>query len=274
MKIIKQTVTELMVQTRGVFDFWLPSCLLITFGLIWMALNYEGATLKCDRLKAKQSVCQLMRWGLLGSKTKQIQLAPLRGAKVEKLGYSNRLILMTDGGEIPFTSKCTNGGKKNAMASDINYYVKNQQQKLLNLSQDDRWLGGIGGIFVLTGIGVILLASSETYSFARNLDSLIVKEQRLFVPKVTKLSLSNISGVEVGYTKDRDNDTWYEVRLLVLEGDNLYLPNTMSWYESVTIAKAINNYLSQRAIAPNLYEVCDARDLDAVLSDSQLTQPG
>lgn len=273
MKIIKQTVTELMFQTRGVFDFWLPSCLLIAFGLISLSLNYNVASLRCDRLKAKEGTCQLTRSDWLGSKTQEIQLSALQGAKVENIGYTSRVLLLTDVGVVPFTGKCTYWGKQEAMAYDINYYVKNTKQKLLNFTQDDRWLGSLGALFFASGIGIIVFASSETYSLDRSVNSLTVKHRRWWGSKVIKHSLSNISGVEIQQTKDRDNDTWYEVRLLVSQGDKLSLPSTMNRYQSAKIAKVINNYLSQRASEVKLFKLRDARYLDEVFSDSQLTHP-
>lgn len=273
MKIIKQTVTELIVQTRGVFDFWLPSCSLIAFGLISLSLNYNVASLRCDRLKAKEGTCQLTRSGLLGSKTKEIQLAAMQGAKVESIGYTSRVLLLTDVGVVPFTGKCTYWGKQEAIASNINYYLKNSQQKLLNFTQDDRWLGSLGALLLAGGIGIIVFASSESYSFDRSLNSLTVKQRRLWGSKAIKHSLSNISGVEIQKTKDWDNDTWYEVRLLVSQESRLSLINTMNPYQSAKIAKAINNYLSQTTSEVNLFKARDDRYLDEVWSDSQLTHP-
>jgi hypothetical protein len=44
----------------------------------------HAATLNCQRLQAKQGSYQLVAIDLLGSNTQEIQLAALRGAKVEK----------------------------------------------------------------------------------------------------------------------------------------------------------------------------------------------
>ena len=246
MKIIKQTASELIIQTQSIFDFWLPSCLFMVFGLMWLAVDYQKATLSCQRLQTKQGSCQLVRSNLLGSNIQEIQLASLRGAKVQRCGYKTRVVLLTSVGNVPFTANSTNWGTQDAVASDINFFVKNAKDRLLRLSQDDRWLGWTGGIFLLAGVGAIVLRNNETYSFDGTLNTLTVKQRGLLARKVIQYSLCEIYGVEVDRTKDRDNDTWYEVRLLVCGGSRISLPHTMSPYKQVEIAKAINNYLHEQ----------------------------
>ena len=247
MKIIKHTTTELIIQTHSIFDFWFPSCLLMAFGLISLIFDCHAATLNCQRLQAKKGSCQLVRSNLLGSNTQEIQLAALRGAKVERCGYKSRVVLLTSVGNVPFTANSTNWGHKDAVASEINFFVKNEKDRLLRLSQDDRWFGWTGGILLLAAVGAIALSNDETYSFDGTLNTLTVKQRGWWVCKVIQHSLCEIYGVEVDRTKDRDNDTWYEIRLLVSGGSRICLPNTMNPYEQVEIAKAINNYLHARS---------------------------
>ena len=246
MKIIKQTASELIIQTQSIFDFWLPSCLFMAFGLFGLAFDYHKATLSCQRLQAKQGSCQIVRSNLLGSKIQEIELASLRGAKVQRSGYKTRVVLLTSVGYVPFTANSTNWGTQDAVASDINFFVKNAKDRLLRLSQEDRWLGWTGGIFLLAAVAVIVLRNNETYSFDGNLNTLTVKQQGLLARKVIEYSLCEIYGVEVDRTKDLDKDIWYEVRLLVCGGSRISLPRTMSLYEQEKIAKAINNYLHQQ----------------------------
>ncbi|MEG4853102.1 hypothetical protein QUB10_19715 [Microcoleus sp. B5-D4] len=246
MKIIKQTASELIIQTQSIFDFWFPSCLFMTLGLISLTFDYHAASLSCQRLQAKQGKCQIVRSNLLGSNIKEIELASLRGAKVERCGYKTRVVLLTSVGTVPFTANSTNWGTQDAVASDINFFVKNAKNRLLRLSQDDHWLGWTGGIFLLAGIAAIVLRNNEIYSFDETLNTLTVKQRGLLARKVMEYSLCEIYGVEVDRTKDRDHDIWYEVRLLVCGGSRISLPRTMNPYQQAKIAKAINNYLHQQ----------------------------
>lgn len=246
MKIIEQTATELKIQTRGVFDFWLPSCLLMVFGLKLLAFDYHLASLSCHRVQGIQGNCQLVRSSLLGSKIQEIQLASLQKAKVVRTVYTSKVVLLTDAGYVPFAGNYTYWGDKDAIVSEINSFVKNLDCRLLELKQHDSLFQWIGGIFVTAGIAVIAFGKNEIYSFDRTLDTLTVKQQGLLGSKLIQHSLCEIYGVEVARTKDRDNDIWYEVRLLVCGGSSISLPNTMNPYEPEKIAKAINNYLHQQ----------------------------
>lgn len=243
MKIIKHTASELIIQTQNIFNFWLYSCLFMTCGLISLAFHYHTATLICQRSQQKQGSCQIVRSHLLGSNIQEIQLASLRGAKVQSCGYKSRVILLTTVGDIPFTPNSTHWGNKEAAASDINFFVKNAKGRLLRLSQDDRWLGWTGGLLLLAGVAALVLGNNETYTFDGTLNTLTVKQRGLLVRKVIQHSLYEIYGVEVDRTTDRERDVWYEVRLLVSGGSRISLTHTMSPYEQVKIAKAINNYL-------------------------------
>jgi len=247
MKIIKHTASELIIQTQNIFNFWFYSCLFITCGLISLAFHYHTATLICQRLQEKKGSCQIVRANLLGSNIQEIELDSLRGAKVQRCGYKSKVVLLTSVGDVPFTANSTNWGNKDAVASEINFFVKNAKRRLLRLSQDDRWLGWTGGILLLAGVAVLVLGNNETYSFDGTLNTLTVKQRGLLVRKVIQHSLCEIYGVEVDRTKDRDRDVWYEVRLLVSGGSRISLPHTMSSYEQGKIAKAINNYLHARS---------------------------
>ncbi len=246
MKIIEQTATELKIQTRGVFDFWLPSCLLIVFGLKCVAFDYHLVSLSCHRVQATQGNCQLVRSSLLGSKIQEIQLASLQGAKVVRAGYTSKVVLLTDAGYVRFAGNYTHWGDKDAIVLEINSFVKNADRRLLELKQYDSLFPGLAGLFVTAGIAVIAFGKNEIYSFDRTLDTLTVKQHGLLRTKLIQHSLYEIYGVEVARTKDRDKDIWYEVRLLVCGGSRISLPKTMNRYEPEKIAKAIKNYLHQQ----------------------------
>ncbi|MEG4271661.1 MULTISPECIES: hypothetical protein [unclassified Microcoleus] len=246
MKIIEQTATELKIQTRGVFDFWLPSCLLMVFGLKLAAFDYHLASLYCHRVQGTQGNCQLVRSSLLGSKIQEIQLASLQGAKVVRAAYTSKVVLRTDAGYVPFTANSPNWGTQDAIASDINSFVKNAERRFLELKLLDSSFLGIGAIFVTAGIAVIAFGKKEIYSFDTTLNALTVKQQGLLGTKLIQYSLCEIYGVEVDRTKDREHDIWYEVRLLVCGGSRISLPRTMNPYQQEKIAKAINNYLHQQ----------------------------
>lgn len=246
MKIMKQTATELKIQTRGVFDFWLHSCLLIIIGLKWAVFDCHLATFNCRKIQATQGNCQLVISNWLGSNTQEIELATLQEAKVVKSGYSSRVIMVTDAGDIPFTHHYTHWGNKESIAAEINDFVKNAERKELELKHHEVLFECLGGLFLIAGIAVIALGKKETYSFDLTSDKLTVKQQSLLVSKVIQYPLQEIYGVEVKEFRDRDNDSWYEIQLLRKEGKRLSLANTINPYKQQEIAKTINNFLHAR----------------------------
>jgi hypothetical protein len=127
MKIIKQTASELIIQTQSIFNFWLHSCLLMTLGLISLIFDYHTATLICQRLQAKQGKCQIVRSNLLGSNIQDIELASLRGAKVERCGYKTRVVLLTSVGNVPFTANSINWGPKTLWLLTSIFLLKTQK---------------------------------------------------------------------------------------------------------------------------------------------------
>ncbi len=146
-------------------------------GLIAITRFGQVTTLTCERVEPTLGSCQLISEGLLGSSSRQIPLPTLKGASVETktsqstgssrlnrtgVTYTYRVILLTESGQIPFTSYSSSGkASKSSIASKINAFVKNPNQRLLTVKQDERW--GVylfGGILVAVG-GLIVVLSNR-----------------------------------------------------------------------------------------------------------------
>lgn len=140
MKILQQTITELEIQGTSIFSSFLASIFLTVFGLIWLKFTDNSTTLTCQRSDANEGNCELTRSGLLGSNTEKISLKNLQGAKVESANDGSRVVLLTNGGEVPFTYYYTSWGEQNSLAYDVNLFVKNTQHRLLKLTQKNRFI--------------------------------------------------------------------------------------------------------------------------------------
>jgi len=248
MKILKQTITQLTLQTKSIFSSLRISIFLMAGGLIWLTLTYNSTTLSCQRLDAKKGSCELTRSGLLGSNTEEISLRDLQGAKVESDEDSSRMLLLTNRGEVPFTYYYLGGfWDKYRLASEVNSFVKNTEHRSLKLTQDDRWFGMIGGIVLLIGLALIVFSENKTYNFDKTFAKMTVKQFGLMVNKVTEHSVHKISGVELEKTKDSDGNTSYQVKLLMLGGDRLCLSTGSDRGEQQKIAGLIRSYLNGRS---------------------------
>jgi hypothetical protein len=103
-----------------------------------------------------------VRSRLLGSDETTIPLNQFQGAKVDVIAFSKRdayrVVLLTDGGKVPFTTASSGGAEEKQKNADrINAFISNSGKTSLHVQQDDRWLAyPFGGIFVLLGGGVVL----------------------------------------------------------------------------------------------------------------------
>ena len=154
MKNIEPTTNPLVPMLIGSF--------FVVAGLGAIMIFGELATLTCQRVQPTQGSCQFVRSRLLGSNETTISLNQLQSAKVDvtvsgKGGGTYRVVLLTDGGEVPFTTASSSGAEeKQENADRINAFIANPGKTSLRVQQDDRWFVYIfGGIFILLGGGVV-----------------------------------------------------------------------------------------------------------------------
>ncbi len=165
MKNVEQTPNPLSLQPNNLMmAMWtvLFGSVFVVAGLAAMVFFGELATLTCQRLEPTQGSCQFVRSGLLGSDETTIPLNQLQSAKVDVIASSKgdtyRVVLLTDGGKVPFTTASSSGAEgKQKNADRINAFIGNSGKTSLRVQQDDRWFAyPFGGIFVLLGGGVVL----------------------------------------------------------------------------------------------------------------------
>ncbi|MBE9117069.1 hypothetical protein IQ249_14300 [Lusitaniella coriacea LEGE 07157] len=139
----------------------------IGIGLGAIARLDRGTLLTCNR--GGLGNCQHVTLTGLESKTQQIPLARLQGAKVDvkqvpkssdRLKRSDpmyRVVLLTPEGEIPFTRYYTGDrAAKEVLAQKINIFLENSSAESLNVEQRDRArIYLLGGLFI--GIGATIL---------------------------------------------------------------------------------------------------------------------
>lgn len=154
MKNIEPTTNPLVPMLVGSF--------FVVAGLGAIMIFGELATLTCQRVQPTQGSCQFVRSRLLGSNETTISLNQLQSAKVDvtvsgKGGGTYSVVLLTDGGEVPFTTASSSGAEeKQENADRINAFIANPGKTSLRVQQDDRWFAYIfGGIFILLGGGVV-----------------------------------------------------------------------------------------------------------------------
>ena len=165
MKNVEQTPNPSSLKPNNLMTRIVPTLFCSVFvvaGLAVIIIFEELSTLTCQRVQPTQGSCQFVHSGLLGSDETTIPLNQLQSAKVDVYenhkGDTYRVVLLTDGGKVPFTSAWSSGAEEKQKNTDrINGFIGNPEKTSLLVQQDDRWFAyPFGGIFILAGGGVML----------------------------------------------------------------------------------------------------------------------
>jgi hypothetical protein len=144
---------------------YLPASFAILVGTL-LLLFPSLKTLKCERLQSNQGSCQFTQAGLIGSNTREIQLVDFREAKVEAHQHHNplarasteyRVNLHTSTQTIPFTGNSVNRQAQESIATTINQFVENPEQRSLKVQEDERFRNIVPSLLLIGG-GIIWLA--------------------------------------------------------------------------------------------------------------------
>ncbi len=263
MKIVEQTPNRLRLRANnlnGIVRTALFGTPFLLTGLAVMLFFGRLTSLKCQRVEPTQGSCQLVNSGLLGSDETTIPLNQLQGAKVDvnqdSDGDTYRVVLLTDGGEVPFTwvwSSGTGGKQKNA--DRINAFISNPGEISLRVQQDDRWFAyPFGGLFALVGAGLVFgsLLNGEfivSFTFDKALGLVRLKQQTLRRTKVTEWRLREINQVEVKEHTDSDGDKTYSLTLNLRSGEHIPVPlqSITSQEGNQKMAECIRQFLNLKA---------------------------
>lgn len=226
---------------------------LLAFG-VGLLLSPSWAVLQCKRLPPAQPACKFTSSTLLLQKT--TMSVQLRGAEVEvsydsETGDSYRPILITQDGKLPFTNVYSSDElEAKHLASQINDFLQNPAQQVLEVKEDDQWFVYLfGSILILVGIGMGLfgaalnqaLRTKYLWLFDKNSGKFQVIEQ---VPsgktRVTQeWTLHQISRVQMIETKGLKGDCFYTVQLGMRSGEKVQLPSGSTASKDYEVAAGI-----------------------------------
>lgn len=235
MKIVQQTPNQLLLRELQVLSHVFSLIFGVVFtavGLFFIALP-NVTTLTCNRTEPTQGSCKLLASGLLASEVREIPISILQGAKVDESRSSKSttygVVLLTITGEVPFTFYSNfDKGKKQAIASRINDFVKIPGETSLAVKQDDRWISYLfGGTFAAIGIffafGFVVAPVVKTWLFDKTLGSFTLKQQGLFGTKIIEYQIREIADVQVEEWTNSKGTIYYKVSIVLVSGDRLPL---------------------------------------------------
>ncbi|MGD1907331.1 MAG: hypothetical protein ACFB0C_15285 [Leptolyngbyaceae cyanobacterium] len=133
----------------------------VVLGCVVIYFIGDQATLDCQRFNSTQPDCTLTHASL--RRTNVEAISQLQGADVIRSRDSDgdstyQVILLTPKDEIPLASVRSSGARdKRQKAEQINQFLASPQQQTLTIVQDNRGLAyGLGGLFAVVGLGVII----------------------------------------------------------------------------------------------------------------------
>jgi hypothetical protein len=149
---------------RNLFYIRLYALLLISAGLFIALVVSKHGSLNCDRTIDR---CQFESGNLLQVERQTFSIQKLEGAKIETKIYQDRYKRVFTSERVALLPNRTllienhwAGKKPQQIADEINAFAKNPQQQLLQVSQDERLVGVIGGI-CLIAMGITVFKRSQ-----------------------------------------------------------------------------------------------------------------
>ncbi len=199
------------------------------------ASQFTTTALICQRPQPQSETCQLVQTNILLFNTKNIPIAKLQGARIDKQSISDstgefqKLVLIAKEEEIVFSSVKTfrpsiTIQELNNLAYQINYFVQNPQETSLNIEKGDILI-----IKVFMGLSAINLlwfafcSDAITCVFDKSRGSLTKKRQWfLLITKTVEYQLQDIIDIQVEERRNR-NVTGYRITLLRASGKDIHL---------------------------------------------------
>lgn len=188
-----------------------------SFAISGILFQFAGSqiTLKCRRSTPKDVQCELTTVRLLTRDS--MAIFNLKGAEVENNDDTDRLVLLTGAGKVPFDPVYTNfnRSKKGNDAYAIDRFVEDPQQANLTIQDDSRLLSVIfGGLMLWFGIYSLLAQFQTECRFDRATSQLSLSKANVFWSKVHQHSLQEIKGIRLIETTDSDGDKSYMTQIV------------------------------------------------------------
>lgn len=180
----------------------LPLSLIGAFAIFY---HSAIATFTCQRQSPNGGICELRKFGLAGFR-QTIPLNTIHGSIVLS-NFSGRstsyhLFILSGATEIEFPS-FSSKDKKEAIASQINTFLRSPNQHFLKISQDDRLSGLVFGSLFLAFSLTILLLSIEvlTCSFDKNSGLMTLRQRNFLVNNILQKTITNIHSINIESTQ-------------------------------------------------------------------------
>ncbi len=230
MKIVEYTSTKLTIQQNRPVRHWIIGLIFMIVGLIAILGPEQMTTFTCDRVTPNQGSCQLVHSSLLFSDEITIPLENLQEAKLQfNQSYGNdysRLVLITNNEPIYFKNDSGSQlDKQKNIADKINSFIDQENQKKINIQEDNRYFSYIfGGLFLLVGfVGSGVVTQEFTCNFDKSVGCLTLIKKGFLLTRRVKKPISDIIGLQVDKPQKRQEKKNYRINLILTSGKRIGL---------------------------------------------------
>lgn len=207
-------------------------------------ISGSNIMLKCQRLEPAIAQCDLKTTRLLTRHSEKIE--QLRGAELEDSDDTDRVVLLTAAGKVPFDYVYTNFSRqeKRETIQQIQQFVESPQQQELNVSQETRWLSLLfTAPFILFGLWMLIAELVTECSLDKSTGQLVLKKVGVFRTSLSIHLLQDIRSIEVVEKTDSDGNKSYTTKLLLKLGSSIPLDLLSSTTNPEAIAQAFQDFL-------------------------------
>ncbi|MGF1518732.1 MAG: tetratricopeptide repeat protein [Nodosilinea sp.] len=209
---ISQTSSQRLTLRLSSWQGWLMSSLFMVVGVVGLVWMSEKAVLECDRATTGQ--CTLTRGGFFNQQSRSFAVASLRAVEVDANEDSDgngsyRVLLITDGGNLPLTGAYNSNLYKNSQLADqTNRFLQTPTQSTLSLAYDRRWVGLLV-LFCFGGVGLLMLLNSRvaTCEFDKSTNRFAIRLWGLLGSDSRQYPLQQLLGLRVELFQDLNADS-------------------------------------------------------------------
>jgi len=265
MKILELTPHRITLRDCAI-SLWLSAAGLALGGFVTIAQG-KLTTLTCHRGLAPQSQCQLSQFGVLGIGSSQQSLNDLQEASVDthsssKGGRTYAVVFPSSQGTIQLTHYSNNQQEQEAIASQINAFVKNPHQLGLQIQQDDRLgMSLLGGLLVGAGSIFITACRITHCDLDRTTGKLRIARWGIRGTQVREYPLHQVVSVNLD-TRIRKYKgrlhTSYRISFRLLHGEEVHLNRFYAEdRQRSEVAFALSRFLAARPVNTRETEAID-----------------
>jgi hypothetical protein len=244
---VREKDNQLIVQTRlrsliGMFIFGLIFALA---GLAAFWFFGRSAEATCTRLEVREVRCEIKET-LLGMvvslKTAVNPSAAQVQVNEDSDGDTYRVVLVTAQGAVPLTDAWSGDGSFTQTETRLNQFLQNPAAKAVNVSQPPSpWIYLFPLCFTGFGVLMILGLSFKTYTFDRDRDALLIKQESLRGTRVTEEPLAGLKLTVRDHSYS--DSTSYRVHVLTSTGRAITLGNYGNQNSAQQLVQRIEDFI-------------------------------